>query len=71
MSREIVTESELKKAFGIGTRPALTRYLVSMGIPYKQTPKGMIWTVQKAVDQAVLANELTDNYSDWDFVDAS
>lgn len=65
----ILKEAELKERFDIRTKPALKRYLVQMHIPFEVTPKGMVWTVQKAIDRVLIPDdEKTDN--DWDFDNA-
>lgn len=68
---EIVTEDDLMETLKIKQRPALKRYLISVGVEFNETPQGRIWTVQKALDRAVMTDPETDEQQEWSFDRAS
>lgn len=68
MSSNIVTESELMDGLGIKQHQALIRYLAEKGIPFELTPKGKVWTVQRALDEHVIFRQKpqVQNDDDWE-----
>lgn len=66
----IVTEQELKTKLDIGTRPALIRYLAQKHIPFERTPKGKVWTVQKAIDRVLIPDDNNKQDDDWELDNA-
>lgn len=64
----IIREKELKESLSIGRRPALINYLVEKNIAFEITPKGEVWTVQKAIDDAIL-NSHNHQHDMWEFPD--
>lgn len=73
MSTPIITEQVLIESLDIHARSAalkreaLVRYLTLKGIPFETTKTGKIWTVQRALDNAIIKNPETDDSETWDF----
>ena len=69
----IIHQKELMHDLNIKRPKALVEYLVEKRIPYDTNPKGEVWTVQRALDNAILkpANDNTEEGDEWELDHAS